>query len=108
MAVAKVSNVLPGYPTKWGQKIAQIVDWTGPTLYAAGGMTLLASDLAMGGIDIVLGGVSQSGTYRAEGRAIGTGTRASIKIMVFVIATGLEAGAIHLDAEIFRLCFIGV
>lgn len=108
MALAKVSSVLPGYPTKFGQKIMMVVDWTGPTLYATGGVALAASGLGIGGIDMVFGGVSQSGTYRAEGRVLGSGARASIMVMVFVIATGLEAGAIDLDAEIFRLGILGV
>lgn len=107
MAVAKVSNLLFGYPTKFGQKIAMVVDWTGPTLYATGGVAIAAADLAIGGIDAILGGASQSGTYVAVGRALGNGAQKTWKVMVFVASDGAEAGAIDLDAEIFRLAILG-
>lgn len=108
MALAKVTNLLAGYPTKWGQKIAMFVDWTGPTLYATGGVALTAAELGIGGIEGIIGGVSQSGTYFAIGRISQDNAQQSCKILVFQCSDGAEAGAIDLDAEIFRLGIIGV
>lgn len=107
MADATVSNVLYGYPAPWANKKAFSIDWTGPTLYATGGVTLSASQLGIGGIDMIIGGASQSGTYFAVGRPLGDGSRSSCKIQVFVASSGAEAGAIDLDAEIFRLGVVG-
>lgn len=108
MPDASVSNILDGYVTPWGNKKAFFIDWTGPTLYATGGVELAASQLGIGGLDGIIGGASQSGTYFAIGRPLGDGSRQTMKIMVFVAADGAEAGAIDLDAEIFRLGVIGV
>lgn len=99
---------LLGYPTKWGQKQVETIDYTGPTLYAPGGMSFAASNFGWGGFDSGYGGISQSGNYRAEVRFSGSGAQQTCKIVIFVMATGLEAGAIDLDAEIFRITLIGV
>lgn len=103
MADATVSANVDGYPTRVANKILQFFDWTGPTLYTPGGMTLNASELGVGGIDGIIGGVSQSGDYFALGSVQGAGAQQSVKILVFVCSSGAEAGAIDLDAEIFRL-----
>jgi hypothetical protein len=108
MADAKISANLVGYPTRVGNKILQAFDWTGPTLYATGGMELNASDMGIGGIDFIIGGASRSGTYFALGRVEGEGANQTVKIMVFVASSGAEAGAIDLDAEIFRLAAMTV
>lgn len=99
---------LLGYPTKFGQKQVETIDYTGPTLYVVGGMEFPASNFGWGGFDSGFGGVSQDGTYRAEIRFEGSGARQVAKIVIFDIATGLEAAAIDLHAQVFRLMFFGV
>lgn len=97
---------LIGYPTKWGNKNCETFDWVPPNPYVVGGVSFPASALGFGGIDSGYGGVSQSGNYRNEIRMTGDGAQQTCKIMVFVVATGLEAAAIDLSAEKFRTTLI--
>ena len=99
---------LPGYRTVMGQKQVVCFDWTGPNPYVVGGVTINASQFGMGGFDFASGSVSQSETYQCDIRFSGNGSQPTCKVVVFVIATGLEAGAIDLSAETFRIALTGV
>lgn len=99
---------LLGYPTKWGNKNVESIDWVGPVLYAAGGIAFPSGNFGWGAFDSGYGSVSQSGTYSAVIRFSGDGAQISPKVVVFVNATGAEAGALDLSDEVFRLTFVGV
>lgn len=99
---------LIGHPTLWGITKVESIDWTGPDPYVVGGVSFPASNFGWGAFQSGYGAVSQSGTYRAELRFSNNGAQATAKIVVFVIATGLEAAAISLTAEKFRLTFTGI
>lgn len=101
---------LYGYPTKFGQKIAEVVNWVPGELYDTGGLPITAAQMAMGGIEDVIGGVSVSGTYKAEGRPVANEQAGqTYKVMVFVVATGLEAANdLDISTEEFRLFILGV
>lgn len=99
---------LVGNPTVWGNKKVETFDWVGPTLYTVGGTSFPASNFNWGAFEAGFGGVSQAGTYRAEFRFSGNGAQQTVKIVVFVVATGLQAAAIDLSAQTFRLTLIGV
>ena len=101
-------TIVPGYPTKWGNKNVVSFDWQGPTLYTVGGETITASELGLGGIEGGFGGVSQSGTYSVQVCVSGYGAQSTCKLLIFLTADGAEAGAIDLDAEIFKLTLVGV
>ena len=98
---------LVGNPTVMGNKKVQTIDWTAPNPYVVGGVSFPASNFNIGGFESGYGSVSQSGNYRAELRFSANGAGPA-KVVVFVMATGLEAGAIDLSAEKFRLTFVGV
>lgn len=99
---------LLGYPTKWANKNVEAIDFAGPDPYVVGGVPLAASDFGWGGFDSGYGSVSQSGTYFAMIRFSADGAQRTAKVLVFVSATGAEAGAIDLSAESFRLNLVGV
>lgn len=117
MAAQGVS-VLPGYFQDWGTKKVGIVEVYGPTLYAAGGQTITASQFGLGGIEAIITlGRTLSGTYFPAqvqplpidaAPSVPLGAAASFKVPWFVVATGAEAGAIDLSTEIIRLLVIGV
>lgn len=109
---------LPGYPQYWGSKMVNVVEVNGPTLYAAGGQQINASDFGWGGFDACFPlGLSLSGTYYAAlvqngavdaTPSVPAGSVSYVKVQWFVTATNLEAGALDLSNEIVRLMFIGV
>lgn len=101
---------LPGYPTKFGQKVAQVVNWTPGEAYDTGGLAITAAALGIGGLDVVVGGVSVSGTYTAVGRPVtADGAGQTYKLMVFVVATGAQAANdLDISEEEFRLFILGV
>lgn len=111
------NTVLPGYTQPWGAKLIQGFEHAGPVLYAAGGETILASDLGIGGFDFVLvPGLSLSGTYYGLVQplpvdatpSVALGAFKSFKLLWYVLATNAEAGAIDLSGEILRLLCISV
>jgi hypothetical protein len=108
---------LPGYEQPWGSKKAFIGEVFGPTLYAAGGQTINASQLGWGGFDMAMVcGLSVSGVYYGYVQPLPIKTTPSLpqsavssfKLMWRVLATGAEAGAIDLSAEVMRFFAIGV
>lgn len=119
---------LPSYPTVIGDRRLAVFPHVGPTLYtpvsngtapalATGGDTVQAVEAGFKTFDVVLGGVTDSGTYRVEAipkavsGVVGTNkfgqATTSYTLRWYVVATGAEAGAIDLDAEIVRLTAIG-
>lgn len=107
MPTPSVINPLIGYPTVVGTKKVQTFDWTAPNPYVVGGVLVYAQPFGWGAFESGYGGVSESGTYWCQVRFSGKGAQTSCKVMVFVTATGLEAAAIDLSAEIFRLNLVG-
>lgn len=116
---AQQSAPLMGYFQNFGTKNAGVFELAGPTLYAAGGQTLNASQFGMGGFDFVDagGGLSYSGTYYcriqylpvdAAPSAQTPGGNTQVKVVWYVLATNAEAGAIDLSTEIVRLFAMGV
>ena len=95
-----------------GSKLEVVLDVTGPSTYATGGVTFSLSNYNVGGIsavEYVGGGVSSDGTYYVHGRTP-TGNAAatsSYKLVWTVVATGLEAGAIDLSGSTVRLLVKG-
>lgn len=121
---------LAGYPTSVGSKILSVFPHAGPTLYApvsagtapalsTGGDQVEAREAGLAFFDTVLGGMSDSGTYRVEvvpddrSGTIGqeppkaTPGTPTVRLRWIVVATGAQAAAIDLDAEIVRLTAIG-
>ena len=108
------------YPTSFGNRRVTIAAVAGPVLYAAytapstGGQDVQAFPYGVKDIDLAIGGVSNSGLYRAEvvqieastvqGRSLG---RTQVVLKWYVVATGAEAGAIDLSAETVNLLFLG-
>lgn len=99
---------LPGYPTKWGNKNVQVIDLVGPNPYTVGGEPFPVSSLNFGGIDFVVGGLSSSQTYVVRALYPAAGTNQTVKLMWFIEATGVEAGAIDLSRETVRLLIVAV
>lgn len=119
-----LSRPLDGYPTSWGASRASVLGITGPTLYtpitpgtppavATGGQTIQALEFGMKYFDFVVAGLSDSGAYRVEcipGAPSGNGPKGACLTYTLrwvVVATGAEAGAIDLDAEIVRVLATG-
>lgn len=116
-----MSVISKDYPTSWGNVRASIMRVVGPSSYAAytapttGGQDVQVS--GAGGIktvDFAIGGVSDSGLYRAEVVQIEASTlngvslgRTLIILKWYVVATGSEAGAIDLSAETVSVLVIG-
>lgn len=107
MTTAFVINPLVGYPTVVGTKKVQTFDWTAPNPYVVGGVSISCVPFGWGAFESGYGGVSESGTYWCHVRFSGKGAQQTCKVMVFVTATGVEATAIDLSAEIFRLNLVG-
>lgn len=101
------NSPLIGYPSIFGDRKVIALDWNAPNPYVAGGVSFPAANLGWGGLDAGFGGVSQSGTYFSLIRFSADGSVRTAKVVVYVSATGAEAGAIDLSAEYFRLFFIG-
>jgi len=119
-----------GYPDSFGSKRASVFPHQGPASYtqvtpgtapalATGGDLVAAVEAGMKYFDTVIGGLTDSGTYRVEvipttlsgivaspGQIPQPGTTARLRWVV--VATGAEvAGAVDLDAEIVRLTAFG-
>lgn len=100
---------LLGYPTKFGNKNVEVIDFTGPDYSLLGGEPFPASNFGWGAFDIGIGGVSQSGLYRAEVGFQGDGAQQTAYIVFFELYSGTEvANGTDLSSEVFRLGFIGV
>ncbi len=102
-------TLLYGYPSRWAQKIVTFVDLVGPSYYFTGGDEFDASQLGIGGIEAVFSGISHSGTYRCEGRALVNGAQTLIYLVFTLVSNGNEvAYGIDLSGETFRIGFVGV
>ena len=110
MASAAVVSPLVGYPRiiAGGKKFIAF-DWTAPNPYVAGGVIVdaQAGGFNWGAFESGQASVAQSNNYWALIRFFGNGAQKQAKIVVYVSATGLEAGAIDLSAEIFRITMVG-
>jgi hypothetical protein len=84
------------------------LDVSGSSFYVAGGDAISPQSFGFNSyIWQLVGGVSQSGNYRAEARALNNGFT-QWQLVWFVVATGLEvAGGIDLSGETVRLAAIG-
>lgn len=103
------STPLYGYPTQFGNKSVEVIDWDGPDYYFTGGVDFPVTDLGFGGFDFMVGSVSQSGDYIAYFRPTGNGANQTIQVLIVAAATGTEvAYGIDLSDEVFRLLFIMV
>ena len=122
---------LAGYPTSVGSKILSVFPHAGPTSYtqvsagsapalSTGGNLVEAREAGLAFFDTVIGGLTDSGTYRVEvvpddrsGTVGQEPPKASpgtptARLRWIVVATGAQvAGAVDLDAEIVRLTAIG-
>ena len=115
---AEAITPLPGYQNEFGSKKAEVFELNGPTLYAPGaGQIISASTLGWGGFDYVnVEGRSLSGTYYGVVQRRPTDAAPSVPagctptggIIWYVVATGVEAGALDLSTEILRLFALGV
>lgn len=113
---------LMGYPTSFGNKRVSCFEVTGPSSYTqytaptTGGQDVqLFGPSGVKVADVVLGGVSKSGLYRADVVQIEASTLNGVPVALsrailkwYVVATGSEvAGAFDLDAETVVLTVIG-
>jgi hypothetical protein len=113
-----VKKVIPGYPIyPGGSKKLSIFDYKGLATYAPGGDSFYAKELGEGGIDALVPvgggavGLTFSGTYFVVVKFPATTIDDAIDhvtISWWVVATGLECGAIDLSAEVVRLMGIFV
>ena len=112
---------LPGNPTVWGNKKAQVLDHVGPNPYTAGGEVFDAVHLGWSGlewVDLPNGqstaalGNTKSGNYNVrviyDTASVIDGALSSVKLQWFVAAGGAEAGAIDLSAEVIRMLVTGI
>jgi hypothetical protein len=121
---------LDGYPTSFGSSRASVFPHQGPVLYApvaAGAAPALATggDLVEAGpeagmkyFDWVSAGLSDSGTYRVEAAPVAESgdpdnptklgqPSTTYRLRWIVVATGAQAAAVDLSAEVVRLFAIG-
>ena len=115
---------LDGYPTSFGSSRACVLGIAGPASYTAitpgtapavatGGQSISASSFGMKFFDYAIAGMSDSAVYRVEcipGARSGLGPKGATttyRLRWVVVATGAEAGAIDLSAEIVRVFAIG-
>lgn len=120
---------LDGYPTSFGSSRASVFPHQGPVLYdpvvegvapalATGGDLVEAVTAGMKYFDFVVGGLSDSGAYRVETAPVAeSGDPANpsklgqpsttYRLRWVVVATGAEAAAIDLSAEVVRLFALG-
>jgi len=99
---------LKGYPCSMGGKVAKVGFINGPVLYVpgpTGGLPVL--DTAFRSLDFVSAGITRSGLYSVEAQPITIGNGKQWRLRFFVIATGLEAAAINLSAEVVQFLIIG-
>lgn len=82
-----------GYPQSNGGKIQSQIALPGPTSYTTAGFTVQAQQFAMKGIEFVNGCISTDGLFEASAVAPSkTVPKSSIKIFVWVTATGVQVG----------------
>jgi len=111
---------LDGFPTSWGSTRASIFPHAGPASYVqivvstSAGDKALASEAGLKYFDFLVGGLTDSGTYRVECIPIGPSTSIqgapAINYLLrwVVVATGAEvAGAVGLSAQVVRLLAVG-
>lgn len=121
------NRILPGYNMPVGEKIDLIIDHDGPSSYTNSGVfstsgeTLNASDIGLGGLEMVNAGMLSSDglnfvqitptNQSTSTTAVGTGGNAltSVKIHWYVLASGAEvANGTNLSAKSIRLHIRGV
>lgn len=98
-----------GHDDTFGGHFFGAIDYTGPASYVQGGDALDPKPFGCpNSLLAVIGGVDQSGTYRAEGRALYSGAQTTFQLVWFVLSTGLEVGAgVNLSTIKVRLAAIG-
>ena len=84
------------------------LDVSGSSSYVAGGDAIDPTSFGFNSyIHSLVGGVSQSGNYRAEARALNNGFT-KWQLVWFVMSTGLQvAASVNLSGETVRLAAIG-
>lgn len=119
-----MSRPLDGYPDSWGAQRASVNGIAGPSSYVAivpgtapavatGGQSINAQQFGLKYFDYVVAGLSDSAVYRVEcipGTRSGLGPKGATTTYTLrwvVVATGAEAGAIDLSAEIVRVLAVG-
>lgn len=119
-----MSRPLDGYPTSFGSSRASVNGITGinpyvaitpgtPPAVATGGQSIKASDFGLKYFDYAVAGLSDSAVYRVEcipGQPSGQGPKGASSTYTLrwvVVATGAEAGAIDLSAEVVRVFALG-
>ena len=99
---------VPGYPSVFGNKKAEVFLYTGPATYVTGGDPIYASTFGWGGFDFINSGMlDSSGVYYLEPVFSGSGAKSVVNMKWIVAATGAEyAGGIataNLTARLFAL-----
>ncbi len=95
-------------PQTFGGMFWDALDVSGSASYVQGGDTIDPRSFGFNSyIWQLSGGVSQSGNYRAEPRALNNGFT-QWQLVWFVVSTGLQvAAAVNLSGETVRLAAIG-
>lgn len=100
------TKVMSGYEGALavGQKKMVVFIGTGPTSYVSTGDPLSPTGLPFAHLDLAIGGVTVSGTYRVEFKPDVAGPRANWTALWFVVATtgtpsAPVAAAVNLSAE---------
>lgn len=94
-------TVAPGFVDSTQRR--QIVQYTGPVLYAAGGEAVDPKQVRMGKVFAILGAVITSGSAIR----VGVYVPSTGKLQWFVPNTGAEVGAVDLSTFSGRLEFVG-
>lgn len=116
-----VNTRVNGMPDSWGAKRAGVARISGPAVYApytapsTGGQDVdVQPAFGIKTADFAVGGVSEDGLYEAKvvqieaGPVLGqTVAGARLVLKWYVLATGVEAGAIDLSASVVRIWAFG-
>lgn len=99
-----------GWPEPVGTKKAEVLVYTGPSSYVAGGDPIAAATLGWGGFDFISGGMLDStGTYYLQPVFSGFSARTVVKILFIIASTGLEeAAGTNVSTSTARLLALGV
>jgi len=97
-----------GFPDTWGQHGVPLIDHKGPSSYVSGGEVIDAPFLGPRIYAFIVGGLTNSGTYRVDAIYGGTGLRNSVSLKWTVASTGQEVtSGTNLSSETVRLLVIG-
>jgi len=105
MAATKGKSLF-GYPTNAGGKVIDVVPVAGSASYVSGTGQTFAYTAQYRSIDMLIGSVSISGTYRIECQTATYGQQRVWKLRWIVISTGIEAANGNLSAETVQLAVI--